>query len=184
MAAGVEESGTAGAGDIAAGRSDGREGDFIVEIQLAGAEVTILQADIDVAAYRHVDAGEQLPCPRAVLIAELLDAGAAETGTGITADAAVAAHVEERVDHAREHRCFAAEVERSRSEGVARRRVDAGQERIVDGDVLELGVLVAELALEPEHAEVVAADKVDVIAGLVLDPGDVVEGNVGHRRIG
>ena len=48
-------------------------------------------------------------------------------------------------------------------------------------DVLELGALVAKLALEPEHAEVVAADEVDVIAGLVLDPGDVVERHVGVR---
>jgi len=45
-------------------------------------------------------------------------------------------------------------------------------------------VLVAKLAFEPEHAEVVAADKVDVITGLVLDPRNVVERHVGYRRIG
>ena len=44
----------------------------------------------------------------------------------------------------------------------------------VEVEALRLGALVAKLAFEPEHAEVVAADQIDVIALLVFDAADVV----------
>ena len=59
--------------------------------------------------------------------------------------------------------------------------VEGGDEIIVEIDVLGLGALVAELAFDPEHAEVVAADEVDVVAVLPPDPADVAFGDVGGR---
>ena len=74
---------------------------------------------------------------------------------------------------------MAVDVEVVVDEHIARAGVDRRHERVVDVEVLDLGALVAKLTLEPEQAEIVAADDVDVIAGLELHIGDVVADDVG-----
>ena len=50
--------------------------------------------------------------------------------------------------------------------------VHRSDEGVVEAEALRLGALVAKLAFQAEHAEVVAADQVDVVAVLVLYLGD------------
>jgi hypothetical protein len=74
--------------------------EIVLEIELAGVEVTVLQAEIDILANGGADAGDQLPGPGAVLLLERLDAGEADAAAGIEAEAAVVAEVEQQVAHA------------------------------------------------------------------------------------
>src|SRR3954471_314444 len=57
----------------AAGSGPGK-GERVVEVQAPGVKVAVLQADIDVLADGRLDAGEHLPCPGAVAVAQFLDA--------------------------------------------------------------------------------------------------------------
>src|SRR5205085_4113060 len=158
MVVNVEEGGTAAGPNTHCG-----EHERVVEIQVTRAEIAVLQADIDIVAYRRINTGQQLPREGMVAVPEFLDPGIARASADITADPAVAAQIEERVDHARKHAGMAVDVEITIDENIARAGVDRGHERIVDVEALDLGALVAELAFEPEQAEIVPADDVDII---------------------
>src|SRR4051812_17500695 len=106
MFVGVEERDPATGSD-----ADSRERESVVEVQFPGAEIAILEAKIDIVADRHVDAGDQLPCHCMVLVAEFLDSCVADAATEIATDAAVAAQVEQGVDHPRQDSCAAVDVE-------------------------------------------------------------------------
>src|SRR3954462_4835338 len=80
-------------------RSD--EGECLVVIQTSSAEVTILQADIDVFADRIIGPRDKLPRPGMIRIAEFLDARAAEAAADKTAESAVAAEIQKPVQHER-----------------------------------------------------------------------------------
>ena len=79
----------------------GREEEITGRVVGTRAEEAILEANVDVAADWHVDAGDQLPREPAVGVAELLDTGIARAAAGIDDDASVAAKVDETVQHSR-----------------------------------------------------------------------------------
>src|SRR5206468_1946082 len=148
------------------------------EVQITGAEVFVLQPKIETAAEAEAESGNSLIGPCAVAEAKGLNARASDTGTDLERKTVGVAEVEQAVDHARPNVDVAAEVERAR---VARRvnerrglgragRVEPGRdrrpERRVLAERLHVRALVSELALEPEHAEVIAGDCVDVVAPL------------------
>ena len=54
------------------------------------------------------------------------------------------------------------------------RGVQRCDKRGVDLEIVEARPLVAELAFDPEHAEVVAEDRVEIVARLIIDPERVV----------
>src|SRR3546814_13978976 len=65
-------------------------------------------------------------------------------------------------------------------------RVERPDEAAVDFELIDLGTLVAQLGFEPEHAEIVAGDGVEVVAALVIDAEarkSVVEGKSVSRRV-
>ena len=164
----------------AAAVGEAREGERIGEIKPPGAEITILQSDIDGVRQGSSDTGDPLVCPGAVAVAELLDAGAAETAADIGAEPGVVAEIEQRIGHQRRDADLAPNVKAGAGEGGAGTPVERGEERRTDVDALGLGLLEAGFAFEPEHAEVVAADQIDVPAGLEVDVGEGLKRNVGY----
>src|SRR4051812_44833011 len=76
------------------------------------------------------------------------------------------------------------EAEVAIDERRSRAAVERGHEVIADIQILGLGVLVAELAFEPEHPEVVTRVQIDVVAGLVADGRDLVRTEVLRPGVG
>jgi len=163
--------------------SNAIEREVLAAMVIAGVEVTIFEAEIEIAADRHVRAGNQLPGQFAIAAAELLDVGVAHAAAGIGAKAPVATEVDEAVKHCRIDAGMPAEVEVGRDEVGAGAGVQRCHERVVDRDVLVLRALVAELTLEPEHSEVKPADEVDVPAHFVALASHGCARYIGERRI-
>src|SRR5262249_34956850 len=150
-----EGRGAAGAGERSssrsAARSARREHERLRRAARRSAEEAVLEPDIDVAANGCIGPGDQLPCKSAVAVAELLDARIAGTCADIAADAAIAAEIKKCVDHSRIDTRAVRDAEVvGRDERRSRTGVDRSYESIVRPEALHLGVLVAELAFEPE----------------------------------
>ena len=55
----------------------------------------------------------------------------------------------------------------------------------IDLQVVQIGVLPVDLALEPEHAEVISAEDADIISHLAVEAEDVAElVSAGRRAVG
>jgi len=150
------------------------------EVVPASAEIAVLQTDIEVGADRHPRFGEQLPGKTTVASAEFLDAGVSHAAANGEVDAVVAAEIEQTVKHPGQGAHMIVEIERAgadgwKGEGRSGRahRIQAccncSAERGVLGEPLDLGAFVAELAFNAEHAKIVSADYVDIIALLPFD---------------
>src|SRR5690348_11194887 len=59
----------------------------------SGVKISVFQADIDIVADRHVDAGDQLPGESALAAGKLVNARVARARAQISADAAVSAKI-------------------------------------------------------------------------------------------
>ncbi len=64
--------------------------------------------------------------------------------------------------------------------GPVQRGVESREIGRIDFELVDTGALVAKLTFEPEHAEIVTGDHVDVVALLVVEPERVAEGRVGR----
>src|SRR6185369_3261032 len=71
------------------------------EVQLAGTEVAVFQADVQAAAKTIVDARDALVSPSAVADAERFHAGPADTRADVEIHASRITEAEKPVDHAR-----------------------------------------------------------------------------------
>src|SRR5207253_8997986 len=130
---------------------------------LTRLEEPILQPKVEVRAYRHIRLREQLPGEFAVGLVELGDAGIAEAGPDPTANARLTAEIEPAVDHRIPAigRPVDAEIRAGgeRRAGAGIQRADECRTQLV---IIDMAVPVTQLAFEPEHPEVVAADRVDI----------------------
>ena len=152
-------------------------------IETARPEIAILQADIDVRAHREADACDALVSPGAIAQTERLHASAADTATGVETAAAANVKIQQGIDHTRPDIDVIAEVEgRQASRRVGKRRGgqrtrrrkarrDGGSEGGGLTKVLYVCLLVAKLAFEAEHAEVISGDRIDVVARLKASLG-------------
>ena len=148
----------------------------VVEAELAGTEVTVLQPRIDIGADGVAQPGDALIGPGAVAIAREVGPRPTGTATGISAKAAADITVEQSVGHQRLHADVIADAEVRRRRGGPGSGSDVRHQRRADAEALHLGALVAGFALEPDDAELVSGDRVDIEAGLVFDVIAVVVG--------
>src|SRR3954447_22280949 len=140
---------------------------------VAGMEVAVLQPDIDIVADRVISVGQQLPREVGTAAAELVHPGIAQACTDTPAESAVSAEIEPSIEHRVPDvsRLVDSEV------GVVGHNQPVGdqviEERRIELLPVNLSVLVADLALKPEHAEIITSDEVDIDPSLVLDPTDI-----------
>ncbi len=141
-------------------------------------EVAIFQANIELRADRIIDLGKPLPCELAAAVAELMHAGIARTDADAAADTGLATEIEPAIDHRVPHvrSLVDPEVCVGREIG-AGPGIQQSDERRVDGLMFDLAVHVANLALKPEHAKVIAADQVGIDSGLIFQAPEVGVGN-------
>jgi hypothetical protein len=66
--------------------------------------------------------------------------------------------------------------------GTVESGIQRGQIRGADLEIVHLAALVADLTFEPEHAEVVSDEGVDVVAHLVVEAERIVERRVGRDQ--
>ena len=141
-----------------------------IEIQSSGAEIPILQADIDILADSGANSRNALERDGAIAVAQEPDSSKAGTTADKTTPAAIF-EINQPVDHSGEDIDMTAHIDRV----VGQRRIDAvrsidsEQERLVEIDVLNAGVLVRHFTFDPEHAEVVTADNIAIEPVLVID---------------
>ena len=158
---------------------------FILEptlTQPTGAEVAILQAEIEIVGDRITSAGNQLPGKAAVLDRALADGdlieGNALMGV-VIADPAAAVDgqprgeigIEQAIEHQRQDSSAAVGPYVEVIKGDLWPNSD-----VVVANVIRavLGTLVAKLTFEPKETEIVTRDRVDIEPALVVDV-DVVE---------
>src|SRR4051794_33057969 len=123
-------------------------------------EVPVLQTEVELRTDREIALGKQLPCELAVAVPELVNAGIASTDTDAPAETGLAAEIGPSVDHPRP------DVRRSVDIKVGQRgtrtTLDRAEERGVELVMFNFPVLEADLAFQPEHPEVIAADEVGI----------------------
>jgi len=150
---------------------------------MAGAEIAILQAGIDVGADGYANSAEELPREAAVAVSQLLDPGDTDAAPEESVDAIIRTHVDQAVDHAREDAHVTAGIEIAGNGSGARFSGDHVQQVVGDEDAMMAGTFVAELTLDPEHAEVVTGIEVDVVTRLVPDPDRPTKNRVRVRGV-
>ncbi len=143
------------------------------EVQPAGAEITVLQTNVDVFADGRPDPGNRLKCPGAVAVTKCLYSRAADAKSSISAEARITAEVAQDVDHAGDNPDPAVNVEIV-SVDVVRISAYRFKEVVVELNIVGPGAFVAKLAFNPERTEVEAGDSVQIKATIELDLGDIV----------
>ena len=148
----------------------------VVEAELGGVEVAVLDPGIDIGREGVTQPGNALERPRAVAGAGVVGPRPAGAAARITAEPAAEIAVEQGIGH-----------QRLDADVIARRKVgrrcrdsgggpDVGDQRRADAEALELRALVARLAFELEDPELVPEDRIDVVAVLEIGPVAVVVG--------
>src|SRR6185369_17698139 len=141
----------------------------VVEAELRSVEVTILHPGIQIRSQRIPKAGNSLEGPGAVAVARKVRPRTAGTAAGIATEAAAEIAVEQGVGHQRLDADVVANAEVGRRSGGPGGSADVRDQRRADPQALHSCALVSGLAFEPDRAELVPEDRIDVVAGLVID---------------
>ena len=148
----------------------------IGEVQLAGAEILIFHARIEVRGQRITQAGDALICPGIVLVAREPRPRAAGAAPDVSAEASAEVAVEQRIGHQLGNTDMATHAEVIGRDGRPRSGAHIGQQRARDAEAFHLRSLVSALGFEPKQSQLVTGDQVDVVADLVLDSVTIVVG--------
>ena len=133
-------------------------------------EVTILKTDIEFRAHRVIYLREKLPGELAVAVSELVNSSVAGACADSASNSTIPAQIQPAVQHGVPDVGSSVDSEVSVEwDGSSSARIDRVDEGGLEIFALNLAMHVAELALEPEHAEVIASDYVDVGPRLVLE---------------
>src|SRR6185503_3443651 len=112
------------------------DGEGVVEVEIASAEVTVLQASIDVRAERIAKASNAVECPGAILVAGHRGPVPARATADIAANPAAELAVQQRVRHQAGDPDVVADADvRCRSSRVGS-SVDVGNKRRADAEAL------------------------------------------------
>jgi hypothetical protein len=153
----------------------------VLEVQVADIEEAILQAKVQRRSNRLANSGDALPGPRTVAVVEaevrkfvdvlvVADIGPAGASADIAGPAGfLVLEIDQGIGHYAEHRNVTV--------GVEERPDDRSRQCFVDLRVPQAGALVTDLAFEPDRAEIVAGNRIDIEANLVLDLEPVGDGD-------
>jgi hypothetical protein len=141
------------------------------EVQLAGDEEAVFQAQVDVRADPVPKAGEGLERDLARTVVEQFDIREAYARAREAAPLIVA-EIKQSVDHARQDVEVVVVLQteelirqrRSRSRGGG----EIAEEHLVETGALDASMLVRDLAFDAEHAEIVSSVDVGVVAVVVI----------------